>query len=201
VLSEIRPDKPEAVELTEVREVPAPPPPPPFQVDCFNKKGYCITVVDNYGECVVIVKDKHNKIIQAVSLEDWNKDKDFEAQYGEIPPRPVKVIVRQGKPPYVKTDVKVNPITLYNVTPDRVVYVNPKSTVELKNLHIEFSEATKVASAVKVTSAVSAKSAVQVTEMDVQDKIAAEAKAKVAAEAKKAAEAKAKRDAEPSAQP
>jgi hypothetical protein len=198
-LAEVReiPEKPEVPEIAEVREVPVPPPPPPVQVDCFNKKGYCITVVDNYGECVVIVKDKNNKILQAVSLTDWNKDAALEAKYGEIPPRPVKVIVKQGKPPYVKSAVKVNPITLYNVTPDRIVYVNPKTSVELKNLHIEVNKAVKTASAVKVTSAVSAKSAVQVTEAATQAKVAADAKAKVAAEAKKAAEAKPKAEAEP----
>ena len=194
-LAEVRPEKP------EVRDVPVPPTPPPFQVDCFNKKGYCITVVDNYGECVVIVKDKNNKIIQAISLTDWNKDAAFEAKYGEIPPRTVKVIISSKPVTVVNPAVKANTVTVYNVKPDRVVYVNPKSTVELKNLHIEFSESVKVVNPVKVTSAVSAKSAVQVTEAASQDKIAAEAKAKVAAEAKRAAEAKAKRDAESKPQP
>lgn len=54
--------------------------------DCLNKKGYCITVADNFGECIVIVKDKNNKIVQAIFLTDWNKDKQYEEKYGEIPP-------------------------------------------------------------------------------------------------------------------
>jgi bla regulator protein blaR1 len=54
--------------------------------DCLNKKGYCITVADNFGERIVIVKDKDNKIVQAIFLNEWNKDKQYQEKYGEIPP-------------------------------------------------------------------------------------------------------------------
>jgi hypothetical protein len=69
--------------------------------DCLNKKGYCITVADNFGECIVIVKDKNNKIVQAIFLTDWNNDKQYEEKYGEITPqqkkiRTVKIV--QGRP-------------------------------------------------------------------------------------------------------
>lgn len=62
--------------------------------DCINKKGYCITVADNFGECIVIVKDKDNKIVQAIFLTDWNKDKQYEEKYGEIPPAQEKYRLR-----------------------------------------------------------------------------------------------------------
>jgi TonB-dependent SusC/RagA subfamily outer membrane receptor len=54
-----------------------------------NKQGYRITVADNDGECVVIVKDNTGKIVKAVQLTEWDKNKEqFERQYGEIPPAP-----------------------------------------------------------------------------------------------------------------
>lgn len=57
--------------------------------NCINKKGYCITVADNMGECVVIVKDKDMKIIEAIKMTDWNEnEKKYEEKYGEIPPPP-----------------------------------------------------------------------------------------------------------------
>lgn len=66
--------------------LPAPPPPPPAAV---NKKGYVLTIADNNGECVVLVKDQQRKIIKAVTLEEWNKNKkENEARYGTIPPAP-----------------------------------------------------------------------------------------------------------------
>jgi bla regulator protein blaR1 len=89
---------PEAPEAPEIKEVPEVPDPPAIVLqDCLNKKGYCITVADNYGECIVIVKDKNNKIVEAVALTDWNKDKQFEDKYGEIPHRNIRIRF-QSKP-------------------------------------------------------------------------------------------------------
>ena len=54
-----------------------------------NSKGYIITIADNHGECIVIVKNKQNKIVKAVSLVEWDeKEKENKTQYGEIPPPP-----------------------------------------------------------------------------------------------------------------
>ena len=54
-----------------------------------NKKGYIITIADNNGECVVLVKDKTQKIIKAITLTDWNKNKkENETAYGQILPPP-----------------------------------------------------------------------------------------------------------------
>lgn len=112
------PEKPEAVEapnppniialgpgkvVVHSRRVNTPTAPEPPQApnqptinlqDCINKKGYCITVADNFGECIVIVKDKDNKIVQAIFLTDWNKDKQYEDKYGEIPPAQEKYRLR-----------------------------------------------------------------------------------------------------------
>ncbi|MEO6314513.1 MAG: M56 family metallopeptidase [Chitinophagaceae bacterium] len=54
-----------------------------------NKQGYIITVADNNGECVVLVKDKSRRIVKAITLVEWNnKKKENERQYGEIAPPP-----------------------------------------------------------------------------------------------------------------
>jgi TonB-dependent SusC/RagA subfamily outer membrane receptor len=52
----------------------------------YNSKGYRITIADNDGECVVVVKDRNKKIVKAVALNDW--DAALEATYGKIPPPP-----------------------------------------------------------------------------------------------------------------
>lgn len=57
-----------------------------------NSKGYVITIADNHGECIVIVKDKQHKIVKAMSLVEWDRnEKQNVEQYGEIllpPPAP-----------------------------------------------------------------------------------------------------------------
>lgn len=126
------PEPPELVELREVPEAPEAPEAPekaPITInlqDCLNKKGYCLTVVDNYGECVVIVKDKNNKIVEAVTLTDWNKDKQFENKYGEIPSRPIRVIIK-SKP---VTLTKVMPVTAVVIRDVSVEKGKPATMVE-----------------------------------------------------------------------
>lgn len=108
------PEMPERAELPEAPEAPKAPEAPeapekaPYSInwqDCMNKKGYCITVADNYGECIVIVKDKHSKIVTAVLLTDWNKDKQYENMFGEIPPRQIQLMpkYKTGHPVKAKT--------------------------------------------------------------------------------------------------
>ncbi len=91
-----------------IAEPPAPPPPPstpsavspptppsppgvtvyvPKQEAVLNAQGYYLTVADDEGECVVIVKDKNKKILEAVKLTDWDAAKAvYEKKYGKIPP-------------------------------------------------------------------------------------------------------------------
>lgn len=94
---------------------PAPPAPPVapqrVQMGCFTKKGYYITIADNNGECVVIIKDKQKKIVEAVTLTDWNKDPQYEGKYGEIPASMSKPSVSAGSPmPAVAASVSSNPV-------------------------------------------------------------------------------------------
>jgi hypothetical protein len=52
-----------------------------------NEKCYYLSVADDNGECVVIVKDKTKKILEAILLTDWTKKESFyENKYGKIPP-------------------------------------------------------------------------------------------------------------------
>ena len=54
-----------------------------------NKKGYILSVANNDGECIVIIKDKNRKLVKAIELEKWNASRaDYTARYGEIPPAP-----------------------------------------------------------------------------------------------------------------
>ncbi len=64
------------------------PPQPPIKKRA-NAKGYVITIADNQGECVVIVKDKDHKIVKALALSEWNaNEEENTSKYGEIPPPP-----------------------------------------------------------------------------------------------------------------
>ena len=75
----------------------APPPPPSVprapkatekpEDAAFNSKDYKLSVADNNGECVVIVKNLSDKIIKAILLTEWNgREKYYSNLYGEIPP-------------------------------------------------------------------------------------------------------------------
>jgi TonB-dependent SusC/RagA subfamily outer membrane receptor len=113
-----------------VDTLPAPPPPPPMA----NKKGYVLTIADNNGECIVIVKDKQRNIIKAITLEEWNKDsKGNEAKYGAIPPAP------PPPPPPVKSGMPdaVAQINIHAEKGNRQGATINKATVVLKNGVIE----------------------------------------------------------------
>lgn len=122
-------EAPEAPEIAEVPEAPVPPPPPtPIPVDCINKKGYCITIANNYGEQIVIVKDKNKKILEAITLTDWNRDKQYEEKYGEIPPQKVRLVLSTK----TVTKVNVKPVTLIDLKPVPAVNAKPVLRLDVK---------------------------------------------------------------------
>jgi BlaR1 peptidase M56 len=54
-----------------------------------NSKGYFIEIIDNKGNCTVVVKDKAHKEVKRLLMTDWNKKENYyEGLYGEIPPPP-----------------------------------------------------------------------------------------------------------------
>lgn len=116
-------------ELLEARYgkliIPPPPPPPPVPA-VLNSKGYYLTVADNEGECVVIVKDKNKKIVKAMLLTDWLKaESEYEKKYGKIPPPPppvpdapaeVSVVAPVGTTVAVSAPVEVSTTTTVSAT-------------------------------------------------------------------------------------
>ena len=51
-----------------------------------NENGYYLSIADDNGECVVIVKDKSKKITEAIKLTDWDANKNmYEKKYGKLP--------------------------------------------------------------------------------------------------------------------
>lgn len=65
----------------------APPPPPPPAEPVLNTKGYFISIADDKGECIVLVRDKTKKIVKALPLTEWDQNKStLEKKYGTIPP-------------------------------------------------------------------------------------------------------------------
>ncbi len=73
------PTPPSAVSIQEVAVAPA-------QPVVLNSKGYYVSIADNNGECVVIIKDRNKKIMEAVKLTDWNANEEkYEKKYGSLP--------------------------------------------------------------------------------------------------------------------
>ncbi len=91
----------------------------------YNEKGYRISVADNEGEKIVLVKDKFNKIIKAMTLEEWNNDKEKnELLYGKlltdfvmVPDYPLSATV-PDKPLYATVPDK----PLSAIVPDHPLY-------------------------------------------------------------------------------
>jgi len=78
----------EQLELKYGKLITTPPPPPPVPA-VLNNKGYFLSIADNMGECIVIVKDKKNNIVEALKLTDWTaNEKKYEGKYGKISPPP-----------------------------------------------------------------------------------------------------------------
>lgn len=137
------------ITIAQKDTLPAPPPPPPAKLaqppseeivaqgkPLYNKQGYQITVADNNGECVVIVKDKNRKIVKAIQLTEWNANENYYTNlYGHVPPPP---------PPPPAPKAVVTPAAAIEVQgvplkPDAVAPVKPA---------VPYKEAIKVVPAV-----------------------------------------------------
>ena len=54
-----------------------------------NRKGYFIKVIDNDGQCTIVVNDRNNNEVERILMTEWNKKEDFyRGLYGKIPPPP-----------------------------------------------------------------------------------------------------------------
>jgi hypothetical protein len=94
-----------------------------------NSKGYLIEVIDNKGNCTIVVKDKNKREIKRLLLTEWNKKEDYyEDLYGEIPPPP-KVVAVSPVPPV--------PPTPPQVVEERVEVVDAKEAREVEKVDIK----------------------------------------------------------------
>lgn len=111
-------------------EAGVPPPPPPVPAKAItpahevklNNKGYYVSIADNMGESIVIIKDKKKNIVEALKLSDWNKNESrYKTKYGEIPPPPPPALA-----PSVSVTVATSPVVVtgVNVTTSPVVAVS-----------------------------------------------------------------------------
>lgn len=99
-------------------EVVVAPMPPTHESVALNEKGYYVSIADNMGECIVIVKDKKKNIVEALKLTDWTKkEAEYEKKYGTIPPPPppapdvptkISVATTAGSPAAVSVPGKVS---------------------------------------------------------------------------------------------
>src|SRR5688572_13665894 len=57
-----------------------------------NDKGYIINVIDDNGNCTLVIKDKNGKQVDRLLLTKWNENEGYyEEEYGKIPPPPPPV--------------------------------------------------------------------------------------------------------------
>jgi beta-lactamase regulating signal transducer with metallopeptidase domain len=81
-----------------------PPSPPPYPGDEPNTRGNYISIIDNDGECTVVVKDKNKNEIARLPLTKWNDNEAYyEKLYGEIPPPPPPIPPAPPVPPGAPT--------------------------------------------------------------------------------------------------
>lgn len=123
------------ITLLQKDTLPAPPAPPAAKLaqppleekvvqgkPLYNKQGYQITVADNNGECVVIVKDKSRKIVKAIQLTAWNANENYYTNlYGHVPPPPPP----PPAPKAVVTPAAVIEVQGVPLKPDAVAPVSP----------------------------------------------------------------------------
>lgn len=94
-----------------------------------NSKGYLIEIIDNKGNCTIVVKDKNKREIKRLLLTEWDKKEDYyEGLYGEIPPPP-KVVQVSPVPPV--------PPSPPQVVEERVEVVEAKDVKEIEKVDIK----------------------------------------------------------------
>jgi len=149
----------------------APPPPPPVETLAIispaqeqtapNEKGYYLSIADNHGECVVIVKDRKKKIIEALTLTDWNKNAAANAKkYGEIPPPPppAPAIVTAVSPVVKVTGVLAPTVAVTSIKSNVAVASEVRATSPVvATVQIEPVVETKITTATSPVAAIESK--------------------------------------------
>jgi hypothetical protein len=101
-----------------------------------NDKGYVVTVADNHGECLVVVRDKTKKIVKCVTLVEWNqKEKEYTGLYGEIPPVYAEPPVPPAPPPAPDAPLMPENISSIHVKDKKLTVVTKTGETEIYDLN------------------------------------------------------------------
>ncbi len=67
--------------------------------DSYNNKGYSIAVVTTDGEAVVLIRQRGKKGVTAMTIDEWNENREVnEQKYGKLPPPPPPPPVPEAAP-------------------------------------------------------------------------------------------------------
>lgn len=146
---------------------PPPPPPPPARVKGVrvsppaplapptppvNRKGYVIGVVNAQGSEIVIVKNKNNKLVKAIELNEWEAHKkENEAQYGEIPPPPPPPAPARGIPA-PGADYGIISAPSREIVPGKQLPAAQKPTIPLRRMTVPGREPLYIIDGIKQSS-------------------------------------------------
>lgn len=118
----------------------------PLSVATANTKGYTITIADDNGEAIVIVRDKQQRIVKATSLVDWNThEKENVSRYGDIPTPPIPPAPPAAPDAPVKAEnvasmhVKDNKVTMILKTGDTETFDlnKPEEKAKFRSRYME----------------------------------------------------------------
>lgn len=101
-----------------------------------NHRGYIITVADNHGECIVIIRDKSQKIVKALTLVEWTeKEREYTDLYGEIPVTPQEPPVPPAAPQAPAAPVMPENISSIHVKDKKLTIVTKTGETEVYDLN------------------------------------------------------------------
>lgn len=80
-----------------------------------NQKNYQLSIADNEGEYLVVVKDRSGKLVRAMPLTEWEANEAANsARYGQLPPLPRADILSTPAPPAdVNPEIVETPVEGY----------------------------------------------------------------------------------------
>jgi hypothetical protein len=101
-----------------------------------NDRGYIITVADNHGECIVIIRDKAQKIVKALTLVEWTeKEREYTDLYGEIPVAPKEPPAPPAAPQTPDAPVMPENISSIHVKDKKLTIVTKTGETEIYDLN------------------------------------------------------------------
>jgi beta-lactamase regulating signal transducer with metallopeptidase domain len=87
----------------------------PEKMLILNNKGYYVNIIDDNGNCTVVVKDKNKKEVKRMLLKEWNaKREEYENLYGETNITVLEAVgvIKEKNPDITSFAVKGNTVTV-----------------------------------------------------------------------------------------